>query len=186
MAEKNTGPRSSLNAPQERSVNARGAGARLDTGQVVIGAGADMRGEISNCTVLEVMGRAEGEFNAGKIVIHSGGELHGQIDTQQADVSGVLNGTVSVEDKLDIRETGVVSGELVYGQLGVEPGGSLTGNISGTQRMGQEAPRPSVTSEPRRASVEPVAELVNESKRSTTILSRLTPKSDASSGPQAK
>jgi cytoskeletal protein CcmA (bactofilin family) len=112
--------------------NIRASNGRLDSGHVVIGVGTIMRGEISNCTLLEILGHADGDFKADRVVVHNGGELHGRIDTAEATVSGILEGTVTVENKLDIRETGAASGELAYGQLSVEPGGSMTGTIAVT------------------------------------------------------
>ena len=162
--------------------NVRSSTARLDAGQVVIGAGAVMTGEVSNCSVLEVLGHANGEFQAEKVQVHSGGELRGTVETNEAVVSGVLDGTVSVENKLDIREGGAVSGDLTYGELGVEPGGSMTGTIGlkGAPEPKAAAPtiQPLVAGQPMPLQHVDTSTEQPAPSGTTLILSRLTPRSN--------
>ncbi len=101
-----------------------------DSSHVIIGSGARITGDISNCSVLEVHGYADGEFSAERVLIHDGGELHGRLETVDATVCGTLDGTAIIANKLDIRETGSVSGETTYGELSVEAGGSMIGSLA--------------------------------------------------------
>jgi len=98
-------------------------------GLVVVGRGASIVGEITNCSQVEIAGSLEGKVVAEVVVIRAGGCLKGQVCSERAEVHGTIEGQVQVEDHLDIRSTGQVSGELTYGKLSVASGGRLEGTI---------------------------------------------------------
>jgi len=136
----------------------------------VIGSGARLVGDISNCSVLEVHGYADGTFKAENVLIHDGGELHGQLETQDATVCGTLHGTAVIEKKLDIRETGSVSGDTTYGELCVESGGSMTGSISVASDTASNAkPITSIAS----------AKTASQTNGAPSLLHRLVPETEA-------
>jgi len=98
-------------------------------GIVVVGKGASIVGEITNCTQVEIAGALEGKVVAEAVIVRAGGCLKGHVCSERAEVHGTLEGQVQVEDHLDIRSTGQVSGELAYGKLSVASGGRLAGTI---------------------------------------------------------
>jgi cytoskeletal protein CcmA (bactofilin family) len=104
------------------------AGANGD-GIVVVGKGASIVGEITNCTQVEIAGALEGKVVAEAVIVRAGGCLKGHVCSERAEVHGTIEGQVQVEDHLDIRSTGDVSGELAYGKLSVASGGRLAGSI---------------------------------------------------------
>jgi cytoskeletal protein CcmA (bactofilin family) len=98
-------------------------------GLVVVGKGASIVGEITNCSQVEIAGALEGKVVAEAVIVRAGGCLKGHVCSQRAEVHGTIEGQVQVEDHLDIRSTGQVSGELAYGKLSVASGGRLAGTI---------------------------------------------------------
>ena len=98
-------------------------------GLVVVGKGANIVGEISNCSQVEIEGALDGNVVAEAVIIRPGGQLKGRVHSQRAEVHGTIEGQVQVEELLDIRSTGQVSGELAYGKLSVASGGRLAGDI---------------------------------------------------------
>jgi cytoskeletal protein CcmA (bactofilin family) len=98
-------------------------------GIVVVGKGASIVGEITNCTQVEIAGALEGKVVAEAVIVRAGGRLKGHVCSERAEVHGTIEGQVQVEDHLDIRSTGEVSGELAYGKLSVASGGRLAGSI---------------------------------------------------------
>jgi len=112
-----------------------------EDGRVVVGKGAKIVGEISNCSQVEIAGELEGNAVAEVVIIRAGGRLKGGVNAKRAEVHGTMEGEIQVEEHLDIRSTGQVSGELTYGRLSIADGGQLEGNIrrySGSQT--QEPP----------------------------------------------
>jgi cytoskeletal protein CcmA (bactofilin family) len=109
-------------------------------GFVVIGKGAHIVGEISNCSKIEISGYLEGGVMAREVIVREGGCLKGHVQSERAEVHGAIEGEVHVQEHLDIRSTGQASGELVYGKLSVAPGGKLAGKIqSHSQLENQDA-----------------------------------------------
>jgi cytoskeletal protein CcmA (bactofilin family) len=98
-------------------------------GIVVVGKGASIVGEISNCSQVEIAGALEGKVVAAVVIVREGGWLKGQVYSDRAEVHGTIEGQIQVEDHLDIRATGDVSGELTYGKLSVASGGRLAGCV---------------------------------------------------------
>ena len=110
-------------------------------GHVVVGKGAFIVGEITNCSQVEIAGALEGKVTAEAVIIRASGCLKGTVRSERAEVHGIIEGQVQGEQHLDIRSTGDVSGELSYGTLSVASGGRLAGRIhlvSDTPK--QEAP----------------------------------------------
>ncbi len=98
-------------------------------GAVLIGAGAKVAGDISNSSTVEIQGYLEGNVVTNSLIVREGGGFKGDMQTQHAEVHGAVEGTISVQDLLDIRSTGRVSAEASYGKLAVSAGGSLAGNV---------------------------------------------------------
>ena len=116
-------------------------------GLVVIGTGANIVGEITNCTQVEIAGSLEGKVVADALIIRDGGCLKGYVCARRAEVHGTVEGEVKVADHLDIRSTGDVSGELTYGKLSVASGGRLSGLLEIIRTHEQEHDEPAEDSE---------------------------------------
>ncbi len=113
-------------------------------GVVVVGKGASIVGEITNCSQVEIAGALEGKVVAEAVIVRAGGRLKGRVCSERAEVHGTIEGEVQVEDHLDIRSTGHVSGELAYGKLSVASGGRLAGTIQIVSDL-HSNPRPAVS-----------------------------------------
>jgi cytoskeletal protein CcmA (bactofilin family) len=111
-------------------------------GHVVVGKGAFIVGEITNCSQVEIAGALEGKVIAEAVIVRAGGCLKGTVQSERAEVHGIIEGQVQVEQHLDIRSTGRVSGELAYGRLSVASGGCLAGNIQLYPEEDHEEPAP--------------------------------------------
>ena len=98
-------------------------------GAVLIGAGARVQGDISNSSMVEIQGILEGNVVTNTLVVREGGGFKGDMQAQHAEVHGSLEGTLNVQDLLDIRATGRVSAEASYGKLAVSAGGSIAGQV---------------------------------------------------------
>jgi cytoskeletal protein CcmA (bactofilin family) len=98
-------------------------------GVVFIGKGSKFVGDLSDCTMAEIQGALEGTLVANAVVIQHGGVFKGTMVTDQAEVHGVVEGTLTVHDLLDMRSSGIVSGDLTYGRLAVADGGHIFGTV---------------------------------------------------------
>ncbi len=98
-------------------------------GVLIIGEDTFVRGKIRNCRRIEIFGQVHGELTAEAMLIHEGGRFQGKARTENADVHGTLHGNVIVRNLINIRSSGSVSGNVQYGQLAMEVGGSLVAEV---------------------------------------------------------
>jgi cytoskeletal protein CcmA (bactofilin family) len=105
---------------------------------LVVGRGISVQGTISDAERLVVEGTVEASsLNAAELQIAQGGVLKGQVEVEDAEISGLMDGILTVKGSLVLRGTGQVIGEARCRRLQVEDGGQLSGKIS---MIGGEAP----------------------------------------------
>jgi len=101
-----------------------------DAGQTLtVGAGIQLKGEITNCQTLIVEGHVEGSARSGVLQIADGGAFVGEAGIDTAVVSGKFEGTLTAAERLVIRASGRVSGNIRYAAIAIEAGGQISGDI---------------------------------------------------------
>jgi len=122
----------------KRVVDIPGPGRRAEPGKkpdgetkrLTVGRDIILSGEITSCDVLVVEGRVEATLsNSHTVEISSTGHFKGKAEIDEADINGVFDGTLTVRNRLLIRASGKVTGTVRYGQLEVERGGEVTGDV---------------------------------------------------------
>jgi len=88
-----------------------------------------LKGEIRNAGRLEVFGYVEGDIVADSLIVQPGGRCYGRIKAGTAEVRGDLQGDIFVREVMSIRSTGEVAGNIKYGKLGMEMGGTLSAEL---------------------------------------------------------
>ncbi|MBI3499706.1 MAG: polymer-forming cytoskeletal protein [Proteobacteria bacterium] len=109
--------------------------------RLIVGRDIILSGEITACDVLVVEGRVEATLsNSHSIDIAATGHFKGTAEIEEADINGAYEGTLTVRNRLFIRSTGNVTGKIRYGQLEIERGGVVTGDV---QLVDAQTARPS-------------------------------------------
>lgn len=112
----------------------------------LIGPGMNIVGDLSTDGTVRVEGRIEGTVRAGKaVVIGKGGEVVGDVLTQDAVIGGRVNGTIVAESRLEIQGTSVIDGHIRVrsGHLVVEEGAVHNGQtqmLDGGEALALPAP----------------------------------------------
>ncbi len=88
-----------------------------------------LKGEIRNGGRIEVFGYVEGDIFGDLLVVQPGGRCFGKVKVDSADVHGQLQGEILVRQLISIRGTGEVTGNVKYGRLAMEMGGTLTAEM---------------------------------------------------------
>ncbi|MEN9549502.1 MAG: hypothetical protein RIR12_2093 [Bacteroidota bacterium] len=97
-------------------------------GATLIGAGTTLIGDIKSSGDLRVDGTVLGNIiSAAKIIIGTTGSVEGNIECQQADVTGKVSGNITAKDMLQLRGDCIVTGNLYAGKLQVEPSATFNG-----------------------------------------------------------
>jgi cytoskeletal protein CcmA (bactofilin family) len=95
-----------------------------------VGKGLSVAGEITSCDVLVVEGKVEAKLNDGKLLeITESGQFRGSVEIENADIAGRYDGQLVVHGRLTVRSTGRISGMVKYGELEVNAGGQVIGEM---------------------------------------------------------
>lgn len=100
--------------------------------RLIVGQGISLSGEITACDRLVVEGSVQVTLNQTRAIeISETGEFtNGKAEVEDAEISGVYEGELTVRNRLLIRSTGRVKGTVRFGEIEVERGGRITGSIS--------------------------------------------------------
>jgi cytoskeletal protein CcmA (bactofilin family) len=106
-----------------------------------IGRGMTVEGVIKDCERLIVEGVVETTLiSAGELVVAPGGLYKGEADTEDADIAGTIDGTITARGSLVVRGTGKLVGTVRCRRLQVEDGGQISGQL---EMIGDQPQRPS-------------------------------------------
>ena len=98
--------------------------------KLTVGKGLSLSGEITACDVLVVEGKVEAKLSDGKLLeITESGQFRGSVEIENADIAGRYDGDLTVHGRLTIRGTGRISGIVKYGELEVNAGGQIIGEL---------------------------------------------------------
>jgi cytoskeletal protein CcmA (bactofilin family) len=103
------------------------------------------QGQISSAEDLLIDGQFEGNISLNDHCLTVGAEGHvkAEIRARQVVILGSVTGNVSAQEKVEIRRTGHVTGDLVAGLVAIEEGAYFKGSIDIAREDGQNA-RPEV------------------------------------------
>jgi len=97
----------------------------------LIGAGTIIEGDIRSNGDLRIDGAVYGNvFSKAKVVIGQTGLVEGDVNSQNADVSGTVKGKSTINELLFLKSSSKMSGDIVTGKLIVEVGATFTGTCN--------------------------------------------------------
>jgi cytoskeletal protein CcmA (bactofilin family) len=113
------------------------------SGASIISAGTTLKGDINSTGDIRIDGTLLGNVtSAAKVVIGSNGVVEGDINGQQADIMGKINGTIKVKELLQLKGGSNVSGNIYASKLQIE----TSANFNGQCHMNTVAAIPKIPS----------------------------------------
>lgn len=98
--------------------------------KLTVGKGLSLAGEISACDILVVEGKVEAKLSDGKLLeITESGQFRGSVEIENADIAGRYDGDLTVHGRLTLRGTGRITGIIKYGELEINAGGQIIGEM---------------------------------------------------------
>jgi len=101
------------------------------TGQAHIGKSVLVKGEISSSEDLFIDGEVRGavELREHVLTIGPNGKVEANVTAREIVVQGTLNGNVFASEKIEIRATGSILGDLTTARIIIEDGAYFKGSI---------------------------------------------------------
>jgi cytoskeletal protein CcmA (bactofilin family) len=115
--------------------------------KLTVGREITLSGEITSCDKLIIEGSVEANLNNCRDVeIAESGLFKGSASIEEAEIQGRFEGNLVVRKRLLIKATGRVSGTIRYGQIEIECGGQISGDVQAQPAADQADFTPEVTS----------------------------------------
>ena len=97
---------------------------------LVVGRGISVQGTVQDAERLVVEGTVEASMiHATELSVAPGGVFKGEVEVEDAEVAGTIDGTLTARGNLIVRATGKLLGIARCRRLQVEDGGQITGRI---------------------------------------------------------
>jgi cytoskeletal protein CcmA (bactofilin family) len=96
----------------------------------IIGPGMTIVGDCETDGTVRVEGSVEGSIKAGKaVVVGKQGRVSGDVSTQDAVISGRVEGTLRAASRLELQATCQIDGEIHTRRMQLEEGAVLNGTV---------------------------------------------------------
>ena len=93
--------------------------------------GTVIEGTFNSQSNIRVDGTVTGTINTkGRLVVGPKGSIEGDVICNNAEVEGVIEGKIKVNELLALRATAKILGDIHTGKLAIEPGATFTGTCS--------------------------------------------------------
>jgi cytoskeletal protein CcmA (bactofilin family) len=96
-----------------------------------IGKSVVVKGEVTSAEDLVIEGRVEGKIDlqGHSLVVGQGGDIRAEIVAKSVIVHGTVTGNVTARERVEVRETGAIEGDIVTPGLAVSEGAVLSGRV---------------------------------------------------------
>jgi cytoskeletal protein CcmA (bactofilin family) len=104
---------------------------RVSPSQAQVGKSLHLKGEITGSEDLYIDGEVEGtvELKDNNLTVGPNGNVHADVQARSIVVLGRLRGNVRAGDKVEIRKTGSLEGDLATARIIIEDGAVFRGSI---------------------------------------------------------
>jgi len=97
----------------------------------LVASGTSITGDVKSNGDFRIDGTLHGTLVVkGKLVVGPTGHVEGQVECQNADVSGEIKGKINVSELLMLRATAKINGDIFTGKISIEPDAQFTGTCS--------------------------------------------------------
>lgn len=96
----------------------------------ILTAGLTIEGKIEGSGHIRIAGRFQGDVNVkGNLAIEPGAKLVGGVTAETVSVGGELDGNISSAERVELLESGILTGDLKAGSLTVAAGSRMRGRV---------------------------------------------------------
>jgi len=120
---------SSYEQPSTRTASPQAAASTGE--QATIGKSLMIKGEVTGSESLYIDGRIEGTINlpGNRVTVGRNGQVAANISAREIVVLGKVRGNCQASDRIDIRNEGSLTGDVVAARISIEDGAFFKGGI---------------------------------------------------------
>ena len=142
----NPTPTSGPSTPEYNPVSApRTAATSATSEQATIGKSLVIKGEVTGSESLYIDGRVEGSINlpGNRVTVGRNGVVAANVTAREIVVQGKVRGNMTASDRVDIRNEGSLTGDVVAQRISIEDGAYFKGGIDIRKpgKEGKDAPQ---------------------------------------------
>jgi cytoskeletal protein CcmA (bactofilin family) len=105
------------------------AAPRTEPKESFISAELTLEGKIEGAGHVRIAGRFKGDVNVqGDLTIERGAQISGQVSAKQVVVEGTLEGNITKAERVELRQSAVLNGDVKAGSLIVAAGSKMKGH----------------------------------------------------------
>src|SRR6201994_2696053 len=114
------------------------------TDQATIGKSLVIKGEVTGSESLYIDGRVEGSINlpGNRVTVGRNGVVAANINAREVVVLGKVKGNLTASDRVDIRNEGSLTGDVVAQRVSIEDGAFFKGGINIRKPGQKDQPEP--------------------------------------------
>jgi len=118
--------------------------------QATIGKSLVIKGEVTGSESLYIDGRVEGSIHlpGNRVTVGRNGVVAANITARETVILGKVRGNVSATDRVDIRNEGSLTGDVVAQRISIEDGAFFKGGIDIRKPNANEKPQPAEATTP--------------------------------------
>lgn len=104
---------------------------QANQGETVIGVGTSLKGEVIFDAPARILGEVEGSISSNSTLeIGEGASCVAPVEAATLIIAGEVNGSVIARERLELRATAVVKGEIAAAVISVAAGATIEGQVS--------------------------------------------------------
>jgi cytoskeletal protein CcmA (bactofilin family) len=106
-----------------------------------IGKSVIIKGDLSGSEDLYVDGNVEGsiELRGNSLIVGPNGKIKATVTAKGVVVQGQLEGAISASDRVELRKTAVVNGDITTQRIAIEEGAAFRGKVDIQREAGKAA-----------------------------------------------
>ncbi len=122
-----------MSPPMDESWNSEKASSHFheeEEPETTLGEGVTFHGELKFERLLRIDGTFEGELiSKGKVIVGPSGKVKANLNLNAAIIQGEVDGNITCEERLELRDEAVVTGDIQCKLLSVDEGVTIVGNV---------------------------------------------------------
>jgi len=112
-----------------------------ETRSTILGPSVALRGELTSDEDMVIEGQFDGTLHVGEhcVTVGAQGQVKAEIQASRVIVQGAVTGNITARERIEIRKTGRVLGDLMAAGIAIEDGAYFKGSI---EILREDTPKP--------------------------------------------